>query len=313
MTPPSILLIIPYFGRFNNYFNNFLSSCKSNRTINWLIITDDETKYNYPENVKVIISSFDEIKNRIQSKFDFKIELSTPYKLCDYKPAYGFIFSDEIKNYDFWGYCDTDLIFGDIRSFLTPSVLNGKEKVLSRGHLSLYRNNKRMNTFFMNETNGFYKTVYTSNLGFAFDEWGKNGISHHLKEKLSPNEFWDEIPYDDLWTLASNFIPYQKRDENISHIAYHYKKGQLVKFGLSNGEIYKTPVLYAHFQKRHLEILTMDTDNYMIIPNKIINETDVHIDKHWLTKYCSPSFINKQYLKIRYQNFMKKLRRNFGI
>lgn len=45
--------------------------------------------------------SFEEMCDKIQKHFEFKIELPAPYKLCDYRPAYGEIFQDEIREYDF--------------------------------------------------------------------------------------------------------------------------------------------------------------------------------------------------------------------
>ena len=48
----SILLIIPYFGKFKNYFQLFLESCRVNSSINWLILTDDVRKFDYPKNVQ---------------------------------------------------------------------------------------------------------------------------------------------------------------------------------------------------------------------------------------------------------------------
>ncbi|WP_333562533.1 DUF6625 family protein, partial [Lactobacillus amylovorus] len=39
--------IIPYFGHFNNYFQLFLNSCKYNSNYDWIIFTDDRTKYDY--------------------------------------------------------------------------------------------------------------------------------------------------------------------------------------------------------------------------------------------------------------------------
>ena len=44
--------------------------------------------------------------------------VNSPYKLCDYKPVYGLIFDEDLQDYDFWGHCDVDLIFGDIRKFI---------------------------------------------------------------------------------------------------------------------------------------------------------------------------------------------------
>ena len=100
-----ILLIIPYFGQFNNYFSLFLESCRNNPTVNWLILTDDTTPYSYPNNVKVVYTTLSEIKSRIEKKLGFDIKLDTPYKLCDFKPTYGYVFDEYLKGYAFWGYC----------------------------------------------------------------------------------------------------------------------------------------------------------------------------------------------------------------
>lgn len=79
-----ICFIIPYFGKFNNYFQLFLDSCRNNPSVNWLIITDDKTDYQYPDNVKVIYSTFGNLVHKIQDEYDFEISLDVTYKLCDY-------------------------------------------------------------------------------------------------------------------------------------------------------------------------------------------------------------------------------------
>ena len=56
-----ILFIVPYFGRFHHYFQLWLQSCKYNATIDWLLLTDDETAYDYPVNVKVKYTTFKEV------------------------------------------------------------------------------------------------------------------------------------------------------------------------------------------------------------------------------------------------------------
>ena len=43
------ILIIPYFGKFNNYFELWLKSCEYNTDFDWLIFTDDKTNYQYLE------------------------------------------------------------------------------------------------------------------------------------------------------------------------------------------------------------------------------------------------------------------------
>ena len=75
------ILIIPYFGKFNNYFELWLKSCEYNTDFDWLIFTDDKTNYQYPENVHVHYTTFENIKDRINNLFEFEISLDSPYKL----------------------------------------------------------------------------------------------------------------------------------------------------------------------------------------------------------------------------------------
>ena len=101
-----ILLIIAYFGEFHNYFDLFLKSCEWNPDVNWLIVTDNKVEYNYPENVQKVETTFEQLKEKIQSLYDFPVALEKPYDLCDLKVAYGEIFQNYIEGYKFWGYCD---------------------------------------------------------------------------------------------------------------------------------------------------------------------------------------------------------------
>lgn len=92
MSCKRLALIIPYFGKFNSYFQLFLKTCKYNPRTDWIIFTDDKTNFNYPENVHVYYMTFKNMQKLIQSKFDFEVSINKPYKLCDYKVAYGYIF-----------------------------------------------------------------------------------------------------------------------------------------------------------------------------------------------------------------------------
>lgn len=56
--------IIPYFGTFPNYMQLFLNSCATNKSFQWTIITDNYTVYNYPNNVKIVYTTFEELKKK---------------------------------------------------------------------------------------------------------------------------------------------------------------------------------------------------------------------------------------------------------
>ena len=91
-------IIIPYFGKFNNYFQLWLASCGKNPNYDWLLFTDNRKPDILPENVHYIFTSFDDLKRKFESKFRYKICLDKPYKLCDYKPYYGYLFEDPLWN-----------------------------------------------------------------------------------------------------------------------------------------------------------------------------------------------------------------------
>lgn len=92
----SITLINIQFGRYKDYFPLFLNSCKNNPSVNFLLVTDQYVD-SPPSNVIVKQMSFSECRNRIQELFDFPINLSSAYDLCDYKVMYGELFEKELE------------------------------------------------------------------------------------------------------------------------------------------------------------------------------------------------------------------------
>ena len=142
-----IAVILCYFGKLPENFPLFAESCRRNATIDFLLFTDD-TPTHLPENMHLHPTTFAALQRRVAGCFDFAITLHTPYKLCDYKPAYGEIFAPELSGYDFWGYGDMDLVFGDLRAYFTEDKLRKFDKFYAFGHLSLYRNTPENNAVY---------------------------------------------------------------------------------------------------------------------------------------------------------------------
>ena len=117
-----ICIIFPYFGKLPPQFKFWWQSALKNPTIDFMIFTDNQSILS-EENIYVQYLSFEECRLLVQKQFSFPINLNSPYKLCDYKPAYGSIFYEYIKDFDFWGFGDIDLIYGDIRLFYTNEIL----------------------------------------------------------------------------------------------------------------------------------------------------------------------------------------------
>lgn len=188
--------IIPYFGSLPNYFQLFLNSCRTNIDYSWIVFTDDNTNFDYPENVSAIFMTFEELKKRINSKFDFKIEFTDRHKLCDFKPAYGYIFEEFLEGYQFWGHCDVDLILGDLNKYITQQMLDDYDKIFCLGHMILYKNTIANNRLFMKPMNNrfWYKESFSNNETTIFDEtYGDdvniNTIFLHYGKKVFQEDF----------------------------------------------------------------------------------------------------------------------------
>jgi len=170
----SIAFIVCYLGKLPWYFDYFIHSCKHNSSIHFYIISDDSSYTEpLPDNIELVYKTLDDINIAATKKLGFDVNIAFGYKLCDFKPAYGFIFSELIKDYDFWGFCDIDIVLGDIREFITDDLLENYDLISTRpdwipGCFLLFKNNVKMNTLFMKSKD--YKKVFTSQKHYCFDE-----------------------------------------------------------------------------------------------------------------------------------------------
>lgn len=183
----SIAVLTCWYGSYPWYLPYFMHSCSFNPTVDFYVITDNiDVIPNKPDNVKIILKSLDELKMQASEKLGFEVFIGNPYKLNDFKPAYGFLFADIIEGYDFWGQGDLDVIYGNIRSFVTEEVLRNHDVISARhdyttGCFCLFRNNRYINTIFRQSDH--YKIVFQNPMNFYFDECGylydelKNGAS----------------------------------------------------------------------------------------------------------------------------------------
>lgn len=184
MNNKKAVFIVPYFGSFHSYFQLTLNSMGTNSDFEWLIFTDSTQPFQYPPNVRVVRWSFDQLKEYVQGKFDFPIALDKPYKLCDFKPAYGYIFEEYIAEYPFWGHCDLDVIFGKLGDFLTDDLWEQYDKIFELGHMTLYRNTAENNRRFQLPLHGKsrYREVFSSSEKFIFDEGWNESICNLFYE-----------------------------------------------------------------------------------------------------------------------------------
>lgn len=170
----TIAIITCWYGPYPWYFTYFIHSCKYNPTIDFIIVTDNQESIpDKPDNVIIINKPFDKLRTDFSERLGFPVSLEQPYKLCDFKPAYGYLFPDIVEKYDFWGMGDIDIVYGDVRGFITDEMLDGYDIINSRhdfisGTFCLFRNNEYINTLFQQSRD--YKTVFSSSYYCGFDE-----------------------------------------------------------------------------------------------------------------------------------------------
>ena len=76
-------------------------SALCNSSIDFMFFTDADVEP--AKNIIVHKMQFCDFQEIVQKAFDFPIILDRPYKLCEYKQAYGYILQKYITKYDFWG------------------------------------------------------------------------------------------------------------------------------------------------------------------------------------------------------------------
>lgn len=196
-----VLKLIPYYGAWPDYMHLYVESCRRNPLLTVTFVTDLDPFPDSPPNVRYHKLTFAALRSRIEALFGVATTGMVSYKLCDFRPAYGVLFPDLIAGFDFWGYGDNDLIFGNVSDFLTPERL-AQNDILSfkRGHLqgplTFYRNTEKVNELF--REGGAYRAVFGAKDYLSFDEFGKEGFHTRVK---SPEEIWS-VESDNISVIA---------------------------------------------------------------------------------------------------------------
>lgn len=240
----SIAIIICYFGNLPWYFNYFLHSCKYNPDVHFYIITDNELRKNkIPVNVFPVVKTLEEIKKIASFRLGLKVALEYPYKFCDIRPSIAYILPEYIQGYDFWGYGDIDVIFGNIRNFITSEILAEYDVISVRhdflsGAFSLFRNCKKINGLFKQSKD--YIKVFTDPRHYCFDE-----------TNFTYAEFLEGIPVEEIKSEIESMTHLVKKLHNQKHINayfdFHVLEGLPGKMKWQNGILTYKNTLEAIF------------------------------------------------------------------
>jgi len=268
-----IAFIVTYFGTLPFYFPAFQLSCRYNPHIQWFIFTDCDEPPDLPENITFVKFSIDEFMQLATRKLGYEIIISPEYlyKICDFKPAFGVIYEDYVKEYSFWGHCDIDIVWGQIDSFIDETILQEYDIITSRpgrvsGHFCLYRNIDKINSLFLampvtelrlqrvdscERLDEIHFTGYLQKLI-------RPGIFTRIKQfncekPFVPKVYWSEV----LTTSGKHQRKLYEREDN----CFRWKQGKV--YHVDGSEL-----MYLHFHKLKASLKEINF-SYQDDPNEV--------------------------------------------
>ncbi len=279
-----IAIITAYYGKFPGYYRAWLRSAQCNPDIDFYIVTDLRVD-RLPENIKTIPLSLDEFRTLIENKLGRKVSLQRPYKICDYRPMYGVIFEDLLKNYDWWAYADMDVVFGNIRKFLDLYNIEEYERFMHLGHLSFYKNNEFNNHAFMLDgaAHESWEEVISTDKNCLFDEWsGVYGIYRKNKIPMFRKKIFADI--------SANYKRFRLSQDcvNYDHQVFYWQNGGVYRSYIKDGQLKEEEFLYIHFKKRHFSREAFDVlsaDAFYICPSGLVKKESTETTIADIEKY----------------------------
>lgn len=287
-----IIVITSRFGSLSEFFDLWLKSASRNKDVDFLILTDIDIKCNADNIMVEKYSSFEQFINEVNEKIGYNTGIVTPFKTADLRPAYAFLFEDIIKQkyyerygnkgkYDFWGYCDTDLIFGDLSHFISDDTLDNCDVFQTWGHFTLVRN--------IDKFNQLYGACYKQ---------------YKLKKslKLPENCMVEEGPFilqlhaagaridSDVRRIADikrNVFEFTVDGQNYKGQRFIYQSGKIIRIIENEGQICVVDeFMYMHFMKRMMENIPKCHMDLLLNENGIMPLNEKTIFNDFYSEYA---------------------------
>ena len=182
------VLICPWFGEMPEWMDSYWKHARG-KGFDW-----------------IVEDSVGDFKERVS----YKLGIDAPVhnggdKAHDYRAALGFLYEDEIADYDFWGHTDFDCVYGRLDHFYSDDYLGALDthsdhRSYMAGPFSLYRNTPEINRLFtatdewqtvlaQPETTGWVETGFTHIIKDAGLRSAFNTFHGHLDPSVIR---WDE-------------------------------------------------------------------------------------------------------------------------
>lgn len=233
-----------YFGPPPWWLPAFFVSCRANADVRWLVYTDFPPLPHVPPNVTLVPMTAADLDRRARDVLGADVGVAQKLrKACDLKPMYGVLFEHDLAPYDFWAYSDLDIVWGEVRRFVSGEMLDRYDVISSRpgalsGHFTLLRNTAATNRLFE-----LIPNVRAELEGSKHAHIDETQLSRHLRRRLGPVPWlWrprsaPRVYWRQEWTINSEYQRALGPDERLT-----WRAGRT--FDAQGKEL-----MYLHFHK----------------------------------------------------------------
>lgn len=243
------LVIAVYIGPLPPLMPLWLRSAGCNPGTDFLVISDRDAPARLPGNVRFRRMDLAALRAEFAGVAGISVALGAPYKLNDFKPLFWCL-ADDLEGYDYWGYCDLDVIFGRLDALCAPR-LGHYDMLLSEGHLRFLRNDEPTRQAWRQiEVPRPWQAILSEPENFGMDE-------HHGINRVfaGTDRSWFSDP-----TMVADIDPSFRQFRRLPELrnwrdqAFYWRDGCIFHEYVADGRRYEQEVLYIHLQKRKLAI-----------------------------------------------------------
>lgn len=157
----SKVLICPFFGDLPSWYDRWLESSARLEQHGYEFLFDQDE---------------DAFKDRVRERLGIEVpQMWNTGLVWDFRPALGYLYAEEIKDFQWWGHTDFDVVYGRVEQFWPDALLEQYDAVSDHTHYfagpwSLYRNIAAVSEAFM--ANDEWSRVMRSSEAMGWSEFG---------------------------------------------------------------------------------------------------------------------------------------------
>ncbi|WP_028981232.1 DUF6625 family protein [Sporocytophaga myxococcoides] len=274
-------LVACFIGDLPGYYPYFLLTANNNPSIDFFIINDQLTENKHDKNIHFVKMNLKDIEDKVSLKLGRTFTIHNSWKLNDYKPSIGLVFEDLLKEFDYWGWCDLDIIWGNLTNFLSEEKLKNIDVFSTKenwtaGHFTLFRNDRKINQLFLQNPQVY--DMLNSEIYYAFEEcchrW--DGKFRLIDELVSEGKMVSM--FDIVQNAMHNGSISAKFGEEIREypdkINYAYSNGKLIDLSDGKELMYYHLITVKKIWRFFIPLLKPGTEELYISPFGIRSNFD---------------------------------------